>query len=81
MQLLVKEYRWTCENSSKVLCHSEADLVKVFSLVLAIDEGIEMETGGSAASSNSDASSVSSEAATNDRNARELASKVIISCT
>lgn len=41
----------------------------------AIDEGIEMETGGSAASSNSDASSVSSEAATNDRNARELASK------
>ena len=42
----------------------------------AIDEGIEMEAGGSAASSNSDASSVSSEAATNDRNARELASKV-----
>lgn len=51
--------------------------MEVVSFVLAIDEGIEMETGGSAASSNSDASSVSSEAATNDRNARELASKVI----
>ena len=51
--------------------------MEVISFVLAIDEGIEMETGGSAASSNSDASSVSSEAATNDRNARELASKVI----
>lgn len=47
-------------------------------LFTAIDEGIEVETGGSVASSSSESSSVSSEAATNDRNARGSSSKVQI---
>ena len=44
--------------------------------VVGIDEGIEVENGLSAASSSSEGSNFSSEAATNDKNARECTSQV-----
>ena len=45
--------------------------------VVGIDEGIEVENGLSAASSSSEGSNFSSEAATNDKNARECTSQVM----
>ena len=47
-----------------------------FYIFSAIDEGIDIENCASGTSTNSDTSSISSEAAANDRNARELKSHV-----